>query len=92
MSTADAKTPTDLDATFERAMKLSPEQRLELSERLLLSVPPFPDKDSEAALAKTVERRIREVEDGKVQMIPGDEAFATVRDSLKKMREDQHAQ
>lgn len=82
---------TDLDATVEKLMKLPPEQRLEVGERLIASVPIFPDKEAEAELAKTVERRLREIEDGTVKTIPGDEAFRMVRKELERARENRQA-
>ena len=83
---------TDLDATVEQLMKLTPEQRLEVGERLIASVPMFPDKEAEEKLAKTVERRWKEIEDGTVQTIPGDEAFRMVREELGKAREERQAE
>jgi putative addiction module component (TIGR02574 family) len=89
MSTA---TPTtDVDTLYEQSMKLSPEQRLELGERIIDSVPMFRDKEEEEKLAAIVERRLREIEDGTVKTIPGDEAFRIVREDLKRMREERRA-
>ena len=86
MSTAN---PTsEVDALFDRSLKLTPEQRLELGERLFDSVPMFPDKESEEILAETVERRLREIEEGSVKTIPGDEAFRIVREDLRNSREE----
>ena len=85
MSTADQT--VDLDATVEQLMKFTPEQRVEIGERLLASVPMFPDKETEEKLAKTVERRIRELEDGTVQAIPFEEAVRIVEDDLKEMQQ-----
>ena len=82
------KQTTEVDALFEQSLKLTPEQRLDLGERLLDSVPMFPDKQSEEKLAATVERRLREIEEGTVKTIPGDEAFRIVREDLKKIREE----
>ena len=79
MSTADVKTTTDLDATFERAMKLSPAQRLELSERLLLSVPAFGSPEIEAAWGKEIERRVREHEADPSSAIPLEDVMEEAR-------------
>jgi len=89
MSTA---TPTtDVDTLFEQSMKLSAQQRLELGERIIDSVPMFRDKEEENKLAAIVERRLRELEDGTVKAIPGEEAFRIVREDLKRMREERRA-
>lgn len=81
MSTAETK-PSELDLLFEQAMKLPPEQRLELSERILGSVPIFGSKAEEEKLAETIERRWREIVEGKVQTIPGEEVFRRIRERL----------
>ena len=82
---------TEVDALFDQSLKLTPEQRLELGERLIDSVPIFPDKESEEKLAETVERRLREIEEGTVKTIPGDEAFRIVREDLRNSREERQA-
>lgn len=79
MSTTNNPT-TDLDATFEQLEKLSPSDRVTLAERLIASVPLFPDKESEEALAKVVERRIQEIEDGTVTPVPADEVHLRIRE------------
>jgi putative addiction module component (TIGR02574 family) len=64
-----------------QALKLTNSERARLAERLLASL----DEDSEieAAWAAEVERRLADVESGRVQMIPADEAIARARKSLK---------
>ena len=64
-----------------QALKLSNSERARLAERLLASL----DEDSEIeeAWAAEVERRIADVESGRVQMIPAEEAIARARKSLK---------
>lgn len=64
-----------------QALKLSASERARLAERLLASL----DEDSEIeeVWAAEVERRIAEVEGGRVQMIPADEVIAEARASLK---------
>lgn len=85
MSTA---TPTtDVDTLFEQSMKLSPQQRLELGERIIDSVPMFRDKEEEEKLAAVVERRLRELEDGTVRPIPFDEAVRIVESDLEELRQ-----
>ena len=64
-----------------QALKLTNSERARLAERLLASL----DEDSEIeeAWAAEVERRLADVESGRVQMIPADEAIARARKSLK---------
>lgn len=89
MSTA---TPTtDVDAIFEQSMKLSPQQRLELGERIIGSVPMFRDKEEEDKLAAVVERRWQEIVEGKVQTIPGDEVFRRIRERLDRRDQERDA-
>ncbi len=90
MSTADQT--IDLDATVEQLMKFTPAQRIEIGERLLASVPMFPDKETEEKLAETVDRRIREIEEGTVKTIPGDEVFRRIREKLDQRDEQRNAQ
>jgi len=78
MSTADTQ-HAELDALFEQAMKLPPEQRLELSERLLLSVPP-PDQDrTEEEWKQEIERRVREYESDPSSAVPYEEVMEKAR-------------
>lgn len=67
------------DELYAQAMKLSPEDRLELVERVIASTPLFPDKHTEEELADVVERRWNEIVEGKVQTIPGDEVFRRIQ-------------
>jgi putative addiction module component (TIGR02574 family) len=78
MSTA---TPTtDVDTLFEQSMKLSPDERLDLSERLLLSVPPpSQSRMSEADLSSEIARRIREHEADPSTAISLEEAIEEAR-------------
>lgn len=85
MSTASET--ADLDATVEQLMKLPPETRLELGERLIASVPMFPDEESEARLAEVVERRLREIEDGTVKTIPGEDVHRRLKEELARRRQ-----
>ena len=81
-----------IDSTVEQLMKLPPEQRLEIGERLLDSVPMFPDKESEEKLAETVERRWKEIVEGQVKTIPGDEVFRRIREKLDERDKQRNAQ
>jgi putative addiction module component (TIGR02574 family) len=63
-----------------QALKLTPEERAHLAERLIASL--FHDQDVEEAWAVEVERRVNEIESGDVELIPGDEVFARLRRRL----------
>lgn len=55
------------------------DMKLELVDRLLESITPS-RKDIDEAWNDEVERRIDEVESGKVELIPGEEVFARMRE------------
>jgi putative addiction module component (TIGR02574 family) len=67
---------------FRDAMALPPEARAELTDRLVESLAQdISPEITEAQLAE-VRRRIAQVESGEVKLIPGDEAWARVRNLL----------
>ncbi|MEK6333795.1 MAG: addiction module protein [Acidobacteriota bacterium] len=67
---------------FRDAMSLPPDVRAELTERLVQSLAQeISPEITEAKLAE-VRRRIAQVESGEVELIPGDEALARVRNLL----------
>ena len=63
------------------ALKLSPEERAELADRLIGSL--FQDVEIEEAWAAEVERRVAEIESGRSQTIPAAESIARARAALK---------
>ena len=63
------------------AMKLTPEERARLADRLLASL--SDDAAIEEAWAAEVERRIAEIEAGRAPVVPAVEAIARARDALK---------
>lgn len=75
---------TDLVAELsERAKSLPPEDRARLAEELLASLDPH-EEGVEAAWDAELRRRIDSVEQGTVEMIPANEAFAAVRQALRR--------
>lgn len=75
---------TDLVAELtERAKALSPEDRARLAEVLLASLDPS-EEEVDAAWDAEIRKRIADVENGSVRLIPGDEAFAQVRQALRR--------
>lgn len=68
---------------MERAEMLPIDLKIELVDRLLESISPS-QKEINELWKIEVERRIDEVESGKVKTIPGDEVFAKIRERHKK--------
>lgn len=59
------------------------DMKLEIIDHLLESISPN-KKEVDEAWKEEVERRIDEVESGKVKLIPGEEVFARMRERYKK--------
>lgn len=59
------------------------DMKLELIDHLLESISP-PQSEIDEAWKDEVERRIDEVESGKVKPVPGEEVFARLRERYKK--------
>ncbi len=70
-----------VEALEAEAMKLSPEERARLADRLIASL--SEDAEIEEAWATEVERRIAEIEAGRAPVVPAAEAIARARDALK---------
>jgi putative addiction module component (TIGR02574 family) len=67
---------------FRDAMTLPPDARAELTERLVESLAQEISPEITSAQLAEVRRRIAQVEAGEVELIPGDEALARVRNLL----------
>ena len=70
-----------VDVLEAEAMKLTPEERARLADRLIASL--SDDAAIEEAWAAEVERRIAEIEAGRAPVVPAAEAIARARDALK---------
>jgi putative addiction module component (TIGR02574 family) len=70
-----------LESVAAEALTLTPEDRVQLADRLIASV--FPNQDVEDAWAHEVERRIREIESGRAQLVLAGDAIARARSALK---------
>ena len=68
---------------MEMADSLPIDIKIELIDRLLDSISPTQSQIDELWKIE-VERRVDEVESGKVKTIPGDEVFAKIRDRSRK--------
>ena len=78
----------DLDAKLQELLKLPPAKRIELAERLIESVPPFPDEETERAWKDEIARRIEEVDQGRVKLIPAEEVMKEARERLNEIRRE----
>ncbi len=65
------------------ALKLPPEQRARLAERLISSLDEAADPDSEDLWIQEAERRLEELESGRVEPIPAERVVEKARSSLR---------
>ena len=70
-----------LEIVEAQALKLSPEERAQLADRLITSL--FKDHEIEDAWAAEVERRIDEIESGRAMLIPAADSIARARAAIK---------
>ena len=70
-----------LEIVEAQALKLSPEERVQLADRLIASL--FEDHEIGDAWAAEVERRIEEVESGRAKLIPAADSIARARAAIK---------
>ena len=70
-----------LQSIEAEALKLSPEERAELIERLIVSVAPPP---LSAAWQAEIERRISDMDAGRTQPVPAEEVFARIDEKLRR--------
>jgi putative addiction module component (TIGR02574 family) len=68
----------------DKLLSLPCEDRIYLVDRLLKSLNAPSKEEVDKAWAEESERRIDELESGKVQTIPGEEVFREIRKRLKK--------
>ena len=78
----------NLDAKLQELLKLPPAKRIELAERLIESVPPFPDEETELAWKDEIARRIEEVDQGRVKLIPAEEVMKEARERINEIRSE----
>jgi putative addiction module component (TIGR02574 family) len=72
---------SQLEIAEALALKLSPEDRAHLADRLIASL--FEDHEVEEAWAAEVERRIEAVESGRSELVPAAEAIARARAAIR---------
>ena len=76
----DLAMPTSLANLEAEALKLPPEERVLLAEHLLASL--GGEREIEDAWAAEVERRLAEVESGRVSLVPAEQAIQRARRAL----------
>jgi putative addiction module component (TIGR02574 family) len=75
---------TQLEVAEAEAMKLSPEERADLADRLWLSV--NSREEIKSAWDAEIEHRIADMEAGRTTAIPGEQVFAGVREMIGQYR------
>jgi putative addiction module component (TIGR02574 family) len=75
----------EIEAVAEQAMRLSPEDRAELGERLLFSVAAT-QPTLHPSWAPELARRVAELDSGEVVLIPAEEVFAEARSIIDNHR------
>jgi putative addiction module component (TIGR02574 family) len=71
--------PRKFSEILEEARALPYGERAELIEQLIADAAKDPDPEIEKAWGDEAMRRLREIEEGKVQMIPGEQVMAEAR-------------
>ena len=71
---------TQLEIVEAQALSFAAEERAQLADRLIASV--FDDQDIEDVWAVEVERRIRDIESGRVMLVSASEAIAHARAAI----------
>jgi putative addiction module component (TIGR02574 family) len=70
----------------EAALKLEPQTRAEVAEDILESLESSSYGELSPAWEEEIERRVREIEEGRVQMIPAEQVFTEIEASLRARR------
>jgi putative addiction module component (TIGR02574 family) len=67
----------------EEALALPLEQRVKLAERLLESLESLPEQEAESLWLDVAQRRAREIDEGKVQLVTPEELERRIQARLK---------
>ncbi len=70
---------TTNDRVIEEALSLPADIRLSLVDKLLTSLNLPIDEEIDRLWAEEAERRVSQIEEGKIKMVPGEEVFARIR-------------
>jgi putative addiction module component (TIGR02574 family) len=74
---------SSLDEILRAALDLPPESRARLASVLLESLDDSEQTEMDAAWSEEIERRIRDIDKGRVELIPGEEVLAKLRSRFK---------
>ena len=66
-------------AIVEQALKLSPTERAEVAEKLIVSLDEVPDTDVEQAWQEEIQKRLQQIDRGEVKTIPWEEVQRRLR-------------
>ena len=69
-----------LDSLSKDALTLSPDERVALARRLLVSVEPKPSPEIDVAWENEILRRIAEFDSGRAQTVSANSVFARLRE------------
>jgi len=75
-----------LNELFREASELTERERAELAGLLLESLEGEPDENVEAAWAEEIERRVRQIDSGEVETVPGEQVRAELYARLNDKR------
>jgi putative addiction module component (TIGR02574 family) len=67
------------DRVVEEALSLPSDVRISLVEKLLASLNLPVDEEIDRLWAEEAERRVSQIEEGKADLVPGEEVFAKIR-------------
>jgi putative addiction module component (TIGR02574 family) len=73
-------------ALEKQVMNLPPRSRIRIAEKIIESVDDFTSKEIEAAWSQEIQRRVNDIETGKVKGIPAAQAMAKARRALNEAR------
>lgn len=75
---------TTNDRVIEEALSLPADVRISLIEKLLTSLNLPVDEEIDRLWAEEAERRVSQIEEGKVKLVPGEEVFTKIRAKYRK--------
>jgi putative addiction module component (TIGR02574 family) len=73
-------------ALEKQVMDLPPRSRIRIAEKIIESVDDFTSKEIEAAWSEEIQRRVNEIDSGKVKGVPAARAMANARRALNEAR------
>lgn len=71
--------PTLTEKVFDEALSLPSDARIRLVERLLASLNLPTQAEIDRLWAEEAERRVEQIEQGEMELVPGEQVFAKIR-------------